>query len=124
MLLRPTTEDEIETYRRDGIICMRAFFNKEWVMHLREMTERVMANPSPMHMPVDTAKTKGSSLFYFDTFLSHHMEGFCTAAYSSPAAEIAGILMASSKVNLLLDQLLAKKPGALSPIVGHQDATY
>ena len=124
MLHRPITADEIETYRRDGIICMRAFFNKEWVMHLREMTERVMANPSPMHKPVDTVKTKGGGLFYFDTFLSHHMEGFRTAAHSSPAAEIAGILMASSKVNLLFDQLLVKEPGALSPTVWHHDATY
>ena len=88
------------------------------------MTERLMANPSPMHKPVNTVKTTGSGLFYFDTFLSHHIEGFRTTLDSSPTAEIAGIPMASSSVNLLFDQLIVKKPRTLSPTVWHHGATY
>ena len=123
-LYRPITDNEIKIYQRDGIVCLRAFFKEEWVKHLREMTERVIANPSPMHKPVDTIKTNGGGSFFFDAFLSHYMKGFRTAAFSSPAAEIAGTLMGSSKVNLLFDQLLVKEPGALSPTLWHHDATY
>ena len=80
-------------------------------MYPRKLTERLMANPSPMHKPVNTIKTTGSGLIYFDTFRSHHMEGFRTVVDSSPADEIAGIPMASSGVNLLLDQFLLKNRG-------------
>ncbi len=124
MLHRPITVEEIEAYQRDGVVCLRSFFNGSWVAQLREMTERVIEKPSPMHKPIDTIKTSGGGTFFYDTFLAHHMEEFRKAACTSPAAEIAGTLMGASKVNLLFDQLLVKEPGALSPTLWHHDATY
>jgi len=121
-LHRPITDDEIETYQRDGIVCLRGFFDMDWVEHLRTMADEDMADPSPMRKNVDEdAAEKG---FFFDTFISHHKAGFDEAVRHSPAAEMAGTLMRSSKVNLLFDQLLIKDPGATTRTVWHHDATY
>ncbi|MDG2205633.1 MAG: hypothetical protein P8M79_10330 [Alphaproteobacteria bacterium] len=73
-LHRPITNEEIETYRRDGIVCLRGFFDADWVEHLREQVDADMAKPSPMRKNVD--QKEGEKGFFFDTFISHHMEGF------------------------------------------------
>lgn len=121
-LHRPISDDEIATYRRDGIVCLRGFFDADWVELLRETVDADMADPSPMRKNVDA--TDGEAGFFYDTFVSHHMTGFDKAVRQSPAAEIAGTLMGSTKVNLLFDQLLIKDPGATTRTVWHHDATY
>ena len=121
-LHRPITDEEIATYRRDGIVCLRGFFDADWVEHLREQVDADMIRPSPMRKNVDDKK--GEKGFFFDTFISHHMEGFEKAVRESPGAEIAGQLMGSNKINLLFDQLLIKDPGATTRTVWHHDATY
>ena len=121
-LYRQITEEEIETYHRDGIVCLRGFFDMQWVEHLRSMIDKDMMAPSPMRKDVD--EDGGEKGFFFDTFVSHHLEGFDRVVRNSPAAEIAGKLMGSKKVNLLFDQLLIKDPGATTRTVWHHDATY
>jgi len=123
-LHRAITADEIETYQRDGIVCLRGFFDMDWVEHLRDLVAQDMATPSPMHKPVDDTETDGDGLFFFDSFVCHHLDGFRKAAFGSPAAEIAGTLMEASKTNLLFDQLLVKTPGASTRTVWHHDSTY
>ena len=121
-LHRPITDEEIATYQRDGIVCLRGFFDADWVEHLREQVDADMAEPSPMRKNVDAKK--GEKGFFFDTFISHHLEGFEKVVRESPGAEIAGKLMGSNKINLLFDQLLIKDPGATTRTVWHHDATY
>ena len=121
-LNRPITQEEIETYQQDGVVCLRKFFDPDWIEHLRKMVDEDMKTPSPMCKNVDNDKEHGG--FFFDTFLSHHLDGFDKAVRESPGAEIAGRLMQSNKVNLLFDQLLIKDPGATTRTVWHHDATY
>ena len=107
-LHRPITDEEIATYQRDGVICLRGFFDSDWVEHLRKQVDADMAEPSPMRKNVDAEE--GEKGFFFDTFISHHLEGFEKAVRESPGAEIAGKLMRSNKINLLFDQLLFESP--------------
>ena len=57
--IRPVTEDEIETYARDGIVCLRQVFDPEWVAFLREQVAADMAAPSEMHKNVDAKDGTG-----------------------------------------------------------------
>ena len=45
-------------------------------------------------------------------------------ALESPAAEIAGRIMQSDKINFFYDQLLVKEPGTHAPTPWHQDQPY
>jgi len=42
MLTRAITAEEIETYDRDGIVCLRGLFNTDTVEMLREAAEQCM----------------------------------------------------------------------------------
>ena len=120
--VRPVTDAEIETYARDGIVCLRQVFDPEWVAFLREQVAADMANPSEMHKNVDAKD--GTGHFFYDTFVSHHLPGFMRAVTDGPGAEAAGRVMGADKTNLIFDQLLVKEPGTSTETVWHHDLTY
>lgn len=121
-LPRPITEQEIETYQRDGIVCLRGLFDDDWVNILRESIEADKANPSNMMKSINAEGATGN--FFSDTFVSHHIDGFKRAVFDSPGARIAGALMRAQKINLIFDQILVKEPGTSTPTLWHHDGTY
>ena len=120
--IRPVTEDEIETYARDGIVCLRQVFDPEWVAFLREQVAADMAAPSEMHKNVDAKD--GTGHFFYATFVSHHLPGVMRAVTDGPGAEAAGRVMGADKTNLIFDQLLVKEPGTSTETVWHHDLPY
>ncbi|MEQ8395102.1 phytanoyl-CoA dioxygenase family protein [Thalassobaculum sp.] len=121
-LTRPVTDAEIDTYRRDGIVCLRGFFNRDWVEHVRGAVEQNIANPSGMVKDINQAGSTG--FFFGDTFVSHHIPAYRKFVDGSPAAELVGSLLGADKVNLIFDQVLVKEPGTSTKTKWHHDATY
>ena len=120
--LRRLTDEEIASYQRDGIVCVRQAFDAAWVEELRDLVAQDMAQPSGM---VKDINAKGASGFFFgDTFVCHHIQGFKKAAFDGPGAALAGQAMGASKVNLLFDQILVKEPNTSTPTLWHHDAPY
>jgi len=120
--LRPLADEEIESFRRDGVVCLRGLFDPQWVDYLREQVEEDIRNPSGM---VKNINARGASGFFFgDTFVCHHAGGFRKAVFESPSAPILAALFAASRVNLLFDQILVKEPRTSTPTTWHQDITY
>ena len=114
--------DAINTFRRDGVVCLRGYFNQDWVREIQELVAEDMRNPSGM---VKNINAEGATGFFFgDTFVCHHIEGFRRAVFDSPAAALMAQLYGSDKVNLLFDQILVKEPLTSTPTVWHQDITY
>lgn len=119
---RPISESEVDTFKRDGIVCLRGLFDRDWVDLLRQLVEADIARPSTMVKNVDQAGSTGK--FFGDTFVRQHLPGFDRFVFGSPAAEIAATMMGTGKVNLIFDQILAKEPGASTPTLWHQDTPY
>lgn len=116
------SETDIETFRRDGVVCLRGVFDAGWVETLRELVAQDMARPSGM---VKNINAKDASGFFFgDTFVCHHIDGFRSAVFDSPAAGVMASLFGARKVNLLFDQILVKEPRTSTPTLWHQDITY
>ncbi|MEM7251815.1 MAG: phytanoyl-CoA dioxygenase family protein [Pseudomonadota bacterium] len=120
-LPRAITEDEIATYQRDGIVLLRQLFDMAWVEHLRAAVAEDMARPGPMCKNVNRG---GSGHFFGDTFVWTHHRAFRQFLRTSPVAEIASTVMASSKTNLFFDQILAKAPGTTAPTIWHHDQPF
>ena len=95
---RAITEEEVQTYQRDGIVVLRGLFDADWVEHLRRQVDEDMARPGPLHQELEKDPDHSQGRFFFDTFLWPRMEGFRHYVHTSPAAQICGRLMASSKV--------------------------
>ena len=120
--IRQVTDEEIRTFQEDGVVCLRGFFDADWVERLRDLIDEDIAAPSGMVKSIDA---KGSTGFFFgDTFVCHHLDGFKDAVFNSPAAEIAASVLKAKKVNLLFDQILVKEPDTSTPTPWHQDYTY
>ena len=121
-LHRPVDDDEIEAFQRDGVVCLRGFFDQDWIDELRDLIEQDIANPSGM---VKNINAEGASGYFFgDTFVCHHLAGFMRAVHDSPAARLAAAVMRSDKANLIFDQILVKEPDTSTPTIWHQDITY
>lgn len=121
-LKRAVTEDEIATYERDGVVCLRGILDGEWVAYLRDLLEADKAASSGMVKDINAKGATGE--FFGDTFVWQHVDGFHKAIFESPMAAAAAALTRSTKVNLIFDQVLIKEPRTTTPTVWHHDATY
>lgn len=121
MLKRAITEDEIRTYDRDGIVCLRGLFDADVVDGLREAAEECMAaDPSDLTMEIADMQGKDGR-FFFDTFLWLRNAKCRNFVHHSAAAEIAGRVMGAGKANIFFDQWLIKEPGTLIETPWHHD---
>ena len=120
--LRPIEAGEIETYDRDGIVCLRGQFDADWIAFMGRAVDAAMAAPGP-HAEIYTRPGQPGRFFGdLDLWLRH--EAFRRFVYHSPAAEIAAQIMRSERVNFFYDQLLVKEPGTAERTPWHQDQPY
>lgn len=120
--LEPIDDTARDAYERDGIVCLRGLFDRKWIVFMRDWVERAMAAPGPFGE--DYAAQKGAGRFFGDLDIARRQEGFRKFVQDSPAAEIAGRMMKSAKVNFFYDQLLVKEPSTAERTPWHQDQPY
>lgn len=118
--LAPITDDEIAAYERDGIVCLRGAFDSGWIDFMGDAVDRAMAAPGTH----GEEYARDGGRFFGDLDLWQRHEAFRRFVFDSPAAEIAGTVMRSSKVNFFYDQLLVKEPGTAERTPWHQDQPY
>ena len=121
--MRAITEDEINTYNQDGIVCLRGLFSDEWVEMLREAADQSMSNPNEFGIELATERNE-EGRFFHETFVWRNNEICKNFVFNSPAAEIAGKIMSSNKVNIFFDQWLIKEPGTGTATPWHHDMPY
>ncbi len=117
----PIKPADLEAFERDGAICLRGVFDQDWVERMRGAVDRLKAEPGPMRQkfrPDDPGE------FFSDKFMWTHDPDFRDYVMRSPAAELAGRLMGSAKVNVFFDQLLVKEPRTPAPSPWHQDLNF
>lgn len=124
MVLRhPISNEDILTYERDGVVCIRGQFDADFI-------EKTLA------LCVDHSTDTAVSLVAADdadggpgrTIVSSHMArtrpGFMDVAANSPAAEIAAQLMGVPDVRYFYDQLFVKEAGTRAPTDWHHDLPF
>lgn len=121
-LFREITPSEIASFKTDGVVHLRNFFDADWIEMLRERADYVLANPGKLSN--ELASNVEDGRFFSDTFLWHQNDGFRDFIYDSPAANLVAAVMQSAKINIVFDQFLIKEPGTDEPTVWHHDLTY
>ena len=84
--IRTITQDEIDVFENDGVVCLRQFFDPNTVEVLREVAEKNILNPSPMAID---ASQEGTGRFFGDTFVWAHHAPLKEFIWDSPAADMA-----------------------------------
>ena len=114
--------DNIATFARDGAIVLRGAF-ADWVEPLRAGVERNMAEPGP-YGAENVRAGDGGGRFFDDYCNWQRIPEFRDFVQRSPAAEIAGRLMASRSSQIFHDHVLVKEPGTPKKTPWHQDMPY
>jgi len=89
--LAPITDEQVETFWRDGATCLRGLFGTEWIEHMRAAVEDDLANPGPLAREY---ATKQGQRFLGDIGAWAVKPGLRQFVEQSPAAEIAARLAA------------------------------
>ena len=115
------TQDQIDTYQRDGVVLIKGLF-ADHVGTLRAGVARNMAEPGPYASNNDKAGETGR---FFDDYCNwQRIPEFEEVIRTSPAAEVAADLMQSETAQLFHDHVLVKEPGTSMATPWHQDGPY
>jgi len=114
--LHPITDEQIETYQRDGAVCIRGQFDQDWIDLLLAGTKRAIDQQSG-HKGL--SRTPGFTSLKWPSKdiaeIRHFLE-------SSPAAEIVARVLQAKQLRYFNDQIFAKEPGVLQKTFWHHDA--
>lgn len=121
--MRSLTDDEIESFQEDGVVCLRGLFSSGWVERMRVAAEQSLASPGDLHAELaELREEKGR--FFHDTFIWTRNEVCKSFVFESPAAALSAQVMRSKKVNIFFDQWLIKEPDTETRTPWHHDMTY
>jgi ectoine hydroxylase-related dioxygenase (phytanoyl-CoA dioxygenase family) len=153
-MLRAVTEDEIATYWRDGVVCLRGVVDQSWLDSLAEPIEALMSAPGGVDLTaaVQALRTmmgddqKASDPLFGDVGKDDFLEDdvaraegakFFNLTHVSPLSEpirafemqsmlpeIAARLLRSSQIHLFIDQVFVKEPGTPTRTAFHVDESY
>jgi hypothetical protein len=139
--MRTISDEEVETFWRDGVVCLREAMPREWVALVATAMEEWLASPQRFDLTQygeDIAQTHGArrlpaghgaggsiaGRFYSGTDSWLHFEGLRRFACESPLPALVARLLRSGKVNLYEDSILIKEPGTPDRTYFHQDISY
>ena len=117
--LRNITEDEIQTFERDGVICVRGILDEEWIARMQHATDDILDNPTKFGQNLNDTNDTGRYAFDNNMWMFH--DDFRAFVFNSPMAEAAANFLRSRAVNLIFDFLLVKEPQTPTPTTWHQD---
>ena len=116
------TAEDITTFERDGVICLRGCFEPRWIEQLARGFERNLAEPGPYATSYTPAGKPGD---YLDDLMNWpRIPEYREFVLDSPAASIAGEVTRSEHCRILLENMLIKEPGTEEGSPWHQDQPY
>lgn len=116
------TDGDIETFGRDGAVCLRGVIDREWIDRLLVGVEHTLANPSPRGRLWNRDEQGRESRY--DSQVWRTRAEYADFVVESPLAEIAGRLMGATRVNFFFDAMFARAPGTQFRTPFHQDEPY
>ncbi|WP_299958005.1 phytanoyl-CoA dioxygenase family protein [uncultured Roseobacter sp.] len=115
------TQQDIETYARDGVVLIRGLF-ADHVETLRAGVAHNIAHPGPY--AAENLHKHETGRFFDDYCNWDRIAEFGEVIRNSAVAEVAADLMQSGRVQIFHDHVLVKEPGTSKPTPWHQDAPY
>jgi len=116
------TARDVETYDRDGVVCLRGVFAPHWLDVLAAGIEQDIRAPGPLHTVQQSASEPG--FFLTDFCMAQRIAEFREFLFDSPAAEVAARVMGSRRSNFFYDAIWVKEPGTPKRTRWHQDQPF
>ncbi|HMB76349.1 MAG TPA: phytanoyl-CoA dioxygenase family protein [Kiloniellaceae bacterium] len=121
-LPRAITDDEIETYGRDGVVMLPGLFDADWIRLLDEGLAASRRAPTKRAAVWDRDVEKRE--MFYDSHAWQRVPAYARFVTESPCAELAGRLMGAAAVNFFFDAVFCRSPGTQFRTPWHQDEPY
>ena len=109
--IRPISQDDIDTYARDGVVCLRQVFDPEWAELLAPIVKRIIVDGEDVGLLPTTPRR----------YMARRVEAFRQFAFDSALGEAAGRTLQSKQIRFYFDEIFAKSPQSDSKTVWHCD---
>ena len=119
---RIVSDEEIETYARDGIVRLKGVFEPKWLDLVRDGIERNMKDPGPRGGSLTPPDEPGD--YFKDANVWQRIPEYVDFVNNSPAGEIVARLMRSKTARFFIETTLVKEPGTQEIAPWHQDLSY
>lgn len=109
--LRAISQDDIDTYARDGVVCLRQVFDPEWLKSIEGPARELLIDKRDFGLlPNNPGR-----------YMTRTMAAFRRFVFESPVAEAAARVMQSTEVRFFFDEIFAKKPQSEEKTIWHND---
>lgn len=123
--LRAITEDEIETFWRDGVVVLRGVLPRGWITALEAPLESTLRSGDAVDMgQLSSEPDPDAPAFAAGVDHWRHDDTFRAFAIDSPLGPIVATLLRSDRLWLWEDSVLVKEPGSPFATRFHTDAGY
>lgn len=144
--LSRVTQEHIDAYERDGVVCLRQMFDSDWIERLTAAWRRVQAQlmahgadnllpqafleadpllKGEMEASMSAAAVKdkvaANAVMQGSKYMAHWDPDFRAFALESPAGEIVGRVLQARQVRFYWDQIFQKRPGGNMDTYWHTD---
>lgn len=120
--LTPLTDVDVETYHRDGVVCLRGVFDPDWIALAAAGAERNLGEPGPYAHTY--AKDDSGHVFFNDVVSWRRIPEYERFLTESPTGQIAARLMGSKTARVFYDSMFYRTAGTRARTPWHQDKPY
>ncbi|HEX9742335.1 MAG TPA: phytanoyl-CoA dioxygenase family protein [Nitrospiraceae bacterium] len=114
------SDADVEAYKRDGVVCLRGLFSKDWTDRMYRAIDRVAESGRGVN-----GTKPGNPGKYFSSFdMWRYDDDFRDFALNSAGPEIAKRLLGQDRVRMYYDQIFLKEPMTQDPSRWHQDIPF
>lgn len=116
------TQENISSFDKDGVVCLRGLFSAEWLERLAVGVEKNFNDPGPFNTVYTDVGSPGG--FYDDYCNWQRIDEYRDFVEHSPAAQIAARITQSSVARIYHEHVLIKEPGTRESTPWHHDLPY
>jgi ectoine hydroxylase-related dioxygenase (phytanoyl-CoA dioxygenase family) len=109
--LRPISDDDIATYARDGVVCLRQVFDPDWLASIEGPARELLIDKRDFGLLPSCP----------GRYMSRTIPEFRRFVFESAVAEAAARVMQSNLVRFFFDEIFAKKPQSTDKTQWHND---
>lgn len=109
--IRPITDEDAETYARDGVVCLRKVFDPDWIDYLEPAARKIVVDNEDVGL-LPTMPGR---------YMARVSPEFRRFIFESPLAEAAGRTMRSREIRFFFDEMFAKAPRSEEKTIWHTD---
>jgi hypothetical protein len=109
--LRPVSPQDVDSYQRDGVVCLRQVLDRDWIDSLLPPARRILIDREDF----------GLLPSYPGRYMARRIAEFRRLVFESAVAEAAGIVMQSREIRFFFDEIFAKAPQSTEKTIWHND---